>query len=613
MWSDGVSRWFGGVSDSVGGAGLTFLCLAINTGCPEPTPLFDYAWGKVLFFMLAFCNVFVALMMFAVVAGFVTRLWSPSWWLARTFASPASAATPFAQIQKAGLSRTSLTVLVPAYLPNEQAILGGTVRHILEKLEYDYPFRLIVCYNTPTPLPAVEAQLQALERQTFRQGRSVLVLKVEGSTSKAENLNAALDLVDTERLVIYDADHHPDPYSLLMATAHMEYKSCSCVQGSTYLRELSSLLAVYVNAEFFSTHFVFFPALEFMASFGVFGGSNALWKTADLRLYQFRSDVQTEDIELSARAQLGGKIKISFCPESRSGELPPATIRALYKQRLRWALGWDQVTLQHTSHIWGVTSFTCLQKFGFYWLLPLRWALLFSATLNALVTPIVTFWFHQYNPTAGLGGPIETSLTLNFGAYLITAIALVTNCMIHEPVQHWPAIIFFMASGSLYIGWQLMLVIISLTKIVLKADSGWEVTARMVTTPAEATASALKSGGSGYPEGGIGAPSPANSRRPSGTPSLGSPLSAVFSREDLAGSKAPPQDISARDAKISWAWLPPSIVEPPARSDSPGDLTEILGSPLHLQPAAAPAALAIAGAPSPTTIKKNAARTKELL
>ena len=37
------------------------------------------------------------------------------------------------------------------------------------------------------------------------------------------------------------------------------------------------------------------------------------------------------------------QVTISFCPECRSGELPPATFRALYKQRLRWALGWDQV------------------------------------------------------------------------------------------------------------------------------------------------------------------------------------------------------------------------------------------------------------------------------
>ena len=56
--------------------------------------------------------------------------------------------------------------------------------------------------------------------------------------------------------------------------------------------------------------------------------------------------MQTEDIELSTRAMLGGRVKISFCPECRSDELPPATLLALYRQRLRWALGWDQFVLR---------------------------------------------------------------------------------------------------------------------------------------------------------------------------------------------------------------------------------------------------------------------------
>ena len=140
---------------------------------------------------------------------------------------------------------------------------------------------------------------------------------------------------------------------------------------------------------------------------GVFGGSNALWKTDDLKAYQFRSDVQTEDIELSTRAMLGGKVKISFCPECRSGELPPATLLALYRQRLRWALGWDQVTLQHARHIHSA-NLKCGEKLGLYYILPLRWGLLFSATLNALVAPVVSQSYLQAYPGSELGGPIET-------------------------------------------------------------------------------------------------------------------------------------------------------------------------------------------------------------
>jgi cellulose synthase/poly-beta-1,6-N-acetylglucosamine synthase-like glycosyltransferase len=106
-------------------------------------------------------------------------------------------------------------------------------------------------------------------------------------------------------LTIYDADHHPDPESLLVATAYMRKHKCDCVQGSTYLRITNSPMAYFINAEFFVTHFVYFPALQFLTTMGVFGGSNAVWKVATLRAYEFRSDVQTEDVELSTRVLLG--------------------------------------------------------------------------------------------------------------------------------------------------------------------------------------------------------------------------------------------------------------------------------------------------------------------
>ena len=88
------------------------------------------------------------------------------------------------------------------------------------QIEYSFPFTLIVCYNTPKPM-AIEETLRKVDEMVYPNGRTLRILKVEGSTSKAENLNAALELVDTDNLVIYDADHHPDPDSLLVASAAM--------------------------------------------------------------------------------------------------------------------------------------------------------------------------------------------------------------------------------------------------------------------------------------------------------------------------------------------------------------------------------------------------------
>ena len=478
-----------------------FTCFAASLWCPHEAALFDFPLGVVFFWMLCFSNIFVLILLISVAGGLFQRLRSPAWWLARTWQDKSSSTTAFAKMQKESLGKVPITVLLPCYLPNEQYILDGTIAHLMEVLEYDYPFKLIVCYNTPKPLD-YEATLAKLDGKRYPSGRTLQVLKVEGSTSKAENLNEALRLVETELLVIYDADHHPDPPSLLIAAAHMLHKSCSCVQGSTYLRERPHLLASYINAEFFVTHFVFFPAMEFITSLGVFGGSNALWRTEDLRAFEFRHDVQTEDIELSTRAMLGGKVTISFCPECRSGELPPATFGALYKQRLRWALGWDQVTLQHMSSIWKA-NINYYQKLGLYYMLPLRWALLFSATLNALITPLVSGIWTALHPNATLGGPIDDAIRIALLGYLTASLVLVVNALIHEPPRLWPAVFAFQFSGVLYVGWQLLLVVISLTKIFTGSVSGWEVTQRSADPTAGGGGSSGGDGG-GSETGGSG-------------------------------------------------------------------------------------------------------------
>lgn len=454
-------------------------CFIGNTFCPTPPALFEQPGGQIFFWMLAFSNIFVVLMFVSVTGGFINRLRDPAAAFARSFRNPTTKG--LAAMQSEGLGKTPVTVLLPCYLPNEQHILNDTIEHIIHKLQYGYAFTLVVCYNTPEPL-AYEAELQLLHGKAFPNGRKISILKVDGSTSKAENLNLALESVDTEHVVIYDADHHPDPESLLVATAHLASTSVSCVQGSTYLRTFPNYLAYYINAEFFVTHFVFFPAMQFLTGMGVFGGSNALWRTSDLRAYQFRHDVQTEDIELSTRAILGGEVKISFCPECRSGELPPATFLALYRQRLRWALGWDQVTLQHARSIWSA-NLNCGEKLGLYYILPARWGLLFSATLNALIAPVVASTYLEKMPGAELGAPIETCQALSFGCFLAVCTVTALNTITHEPPSRWVAVFFFQFTGVLYIGWQLLLVIVSLSKICRGVDGGWVVTKRSDAQP----------------------------------------------------------------------------------------------------------------------------------
>ena len=156
-----------------------------------------------------------------------------------------------------------VAVVVPCYLPNEAAIIEDTIEHLLLRLEHDGPLTLHIVYNTPAPLEC-EARLQALDGRTYAPGRVLRVLKAEGSTSKAENLNLVLQRIEDRYVALYDADHHPDPDSLRLLLRRLLATGCDAVQGSTYIRNTSgcSVLANVINAEFFVTHFIYFPAME---------------------------------------------------------------------------------------------------------------------------------------------------------------------------------------------------------------------------------------------------------------------------------------------------------------------------------------------------------------
>jgi len=355
---------------------------------------------------------------------------------------------------------TGVTVLLPCYMPNEKAILPATVQHIIEKIEYPQPFDLILCYNSPKPVEPAESEWAALNGHVYENGRTLRVMKIEGSKSKAENLNAALDAVDTENVMIYDADHHADADSLMIATEFMKVKDCKCVQGSTYIRYKPNFLAKLIDAEFFVIFFCFFPATQFLSKVGIFGGSNALWKTDVLKKYKFRHDVQTEDVDLSTRV---GKdqVKIRFCPESRSGELPPANFAALWKQRLRWEIGWDQVSLQHMASI-RKSKLPVLRKLALYYWLPWRWLMLTTSAINAAVTPLVVFTCDVNE----FGLPLRIMLEMAFiSVIIIDSFVLINAFLIARPSEWIPIILFQLVGGIFYLLWNGAIVATSLFKI----------------------------------------------------------------------------------------------------------------------------------------------------
>ena len=163
---------------------------------------------------------------------------------------------------------------------------------------------MVLAYNTPTPM-AVEAEL----RDARRQHPDLTVLKVEDSTSKAQNVNAALRVADGEFVGIFDADHHPMAGAFERAWRWIA-DGADVVQGHCVIRNGDdSALAKLVAVEFEQIYSVAHPGRAALHGFGIFGGSNGYWRASALERIRLRGSFLTEDIEASMRVlEAGGRI-----------------------------------------------------------------------------------------------------------------------------------------------------------------------------------------------------------------------------------------------------------------------------------------------------------------
>ena len=260
-----------------------------------------------------------------------------------------------------------ITVIVVAYLPNEQSIVMDILKYY-RQIILDYSehaeCNLILAYNTPSEL-AVEEELAdfASENDWF------IPLKVPNSKSKAENINHALEQTYIHDVVgIYDTDHHPRANSLERASYWIGDRDYDYIQGRNIIRNANnSMLEMLVRFDFDMMYALFHEARYSLQKIALFGGSNGYWKREVIRELRFRSKALTEDIDCSVRGIIGG-YRGYFDKYLVSSEEAPPSFRALYKQRRRWSQGWSEVSLWHTFaslrtphlNIWQKVNMFCL-------------------------------------------------------------------------------------------------------------------------------------------------------------------------------------------------------------------------------------------------------------
>ena len=265
----------------------------------------------------------------------------------------------------------TLSAIVSAYLPNERELVLETIVHLATEMRVA-PGRLqiILAYNTPADIPDVEGMLASLAALNV----AFTPLRVPGSRSKAENINAALALVRGEVTLLLDADHRPARDAAVRALRWFG-AGYDIVQGRCVIREhAANWLARVVAVEFEQIYAVAHAGRSLAFDTAVFGGTNGWWRTSVLREIGMDDQMLTEDIDASVRALLAGYRTIHD-RTIISTELAPPTARAWWGQRLRWAQGWFEVTLRHQAAI--IRSPRLSGELKLYWTYLLGWRELF--------------------------------------------------------------------------------------------------------------------------------------------------------------------------------------------------------------------------------------------
>lgn len=272
-----------------------------------------------------------------------------------------------------------VSIVVVAYLPNEQGIILETLQHILTQVRWPSArLEVILAYNTPTALP-VEADLHMLARQYV----PLKLLRVENSTSKAQNLNAALEMVSGEMTCIFDADHHPSPDCLERAWRWLSQGQYDLIQGRNVIRNHGeNWLTKLITVEFECLYGVSHYGRSLLVDTALFGGSNGYWRTSALQQVCFRSTMLTEDIDATLRALMKG-YRIVHDPYITTTELAPVDVPALWSQRLRWSQGWMEVALAHQQRVLRSRYLDLPQRL--YWLIML----LYSEGFHPLALQII--------------------------------------------------------------------------------------------------------------------------------------------------------------------------------------------------------------------------------
>ncbi|WP_233495931.1 glycosyltransferase family 2 protein [Geodermatophilus sp. TF02-6] len=243
-----------------------------------------------------------------------------------------------------GLGTYTPSVAVLVGCKNEELVVDGMVTALLS---LDYPAdRLTLVVVDDGSDDGTGARLDGW---AARDPRLRVLHRPPGSGGgKSGALNDALDLLDAEIAVVFDADHEPEPTALRRLVRHFRDPVVGAVMGRCVIRNgRDSSMAGTVFVDFLSGYLVNEYGRQALFELPAYGGANCAVRMSTLRaLGGWNPHTVTEDTDLTLRVLLAGQ-RVRYDLSAVDFEEAVVSAPRFWTQRYRWARGHQKCFRDH--------------------------------------------------------------------------------------------------------------------------------------------------------------------------------------------------------------------------------------------------------------------------
>ena len=235
-----------------------------------------------------------------------------------------------------------VSILVPCH--NEQNCVRDTIQQLAKN---NYPAFDIIAVNDGSSDNTAEI-LHELSQDIS----SLKVVTLTKNYGKAMALNAGVIASDAEYIMCVDADALLDRDALFWMMRHfIDCPRVAAVTGNPRVINKTSLLSRIQIGEFSAIVGMVKRTQRNIGRLFTVSGVNACFRKSALHeVGYWSSETVTEDIDISWKLQLR-KWDVRYEPRALTWILVPETIKALWKQRLRWAQGGFEAAVKFNRDI----------------------------------------------------------------------------------------------------------------------------------------------------------------------------------------------------------------------------------------------------------------------